>query len=131
MRSVLAISVGFVVIGLLSFAADALLRAVFPGYYSVEGVVTSVPLLLLTQAVVGVCAVFGCYLTGRMAPDRPMRHALILGVLGLVFNVAGSVALWETAPAWYHVLAWLLVMPYAWLGGRLAERRVAPIPAVA
>jgi hypothetical protein len=31
------------------------------------------------------------------------------------------VALWDTAPVWYHVASLALVMPYAWLGGRLRE----------
>jgi hypothetical protein len=85
---------------------------------------------------VGVFATAGCYLTARLAPSQPMRHALVLGVLGLVFNVAGTVAMWDTAPAWYHVASLLLVMPYAWLGGRIRDRQlhggaVAAAPALA
>ena len=53
-----------------------------------------------------------------------MAHARALGVLGLLFNLAGTVARWDHAPAWYHVLALALVMPYAWLGGRLRERQL-------
>jgi hypothetical protein len=53
-----------------------------------------------------------------------MRHALILGVLGLIFNIAGTVAMWDTAPAWYHATALALVMPYAWIGGRIRERQL-------
>jgi hypothetical protein len=49
---------------------------------------------------------------------------MILGVLGLAFNVAGSAARWDTAPAWYHAVARVLVLPYAWLGGRLREREL-------
>jgi hypothetical protein len=70
---------------------------------------------------VGLFAVTGCYLTARLVPRRPMLHALVLGALGLAFNVAGSVAMWDTAPAWYHAASLALVMPYAWLGGRLHE----------
>lgn len=128
MRSVLALAAGFVAIAALSFGADVLLWALFPDAYDADRRLTSVPLLLLTQALVGACAVAGCALAGRLAPSRPMRHALILGALGLVFNVAVSLALWATAPAWYHGLAWALVLPYAWLGGRLAER-ARPAPA--
>jgi hypothetical protein len=52
-----------------------------------------------------------------------MQHALILGALGLVFNIIGSVKMWDTAPAWYHIVAILLVMPAAWLGGRIREKQ--------
>jgi hypothetical protein len=79
----------------------------------------------LIQGYVALFAVFGCYVAARLAPNRPMAHALVLGALGLVFNVAGTVARWDHAPAWSHVLAMALVMPYAWLGGRLRERQLA------
>ena len=63
-----------------------------------------------------------------------MAHALVLGVLGLLFNVAGTIAMWNMAPAWYHLTALVLVMPSAWLGGWLHERelgrRTTPAPAI-
>jgi hypothetical protein len=127
-RSIVAVVVGFVVIGMLSFGTDALVRSAMPGAFDAAGRTDSVPLLLLTIVYVGVYAVAGCYLTARLAPRAPMRHALILGVLGLAFNVAGTVAMWATAPAWYHVVSLALVLPYAWLGGRLRERELATAP---
>jgi hypothetical protein len=135
-RSVLAVVTGFVFIGALATGTDALVRAAAPGAFSATGRTDSVPMLLFTMLYVGVFATAGCYLTARLAPSQPMRHALVLGVLGLVFNVAGTVAMWDTAPAWYHVASLLLVMPYAWLGGRIRERQlhggaVAAAPALA
>src|SRR5215469_708391 len=35
---------------------------------------------------------FGGYLTARLAPRNPMRHALIGGAIGLVPSIAGIVA---------------------------------------
>ena len=123
-RSILAIVVGFLVIGALAFGADAVVRAAAPGAFDAAGRTDSVPLLLLSLAYVGVFATAGCYLTARLAPDRPMRHALILGLLGLILNVVGSAQMWDSAPAWYHVVAIAMVMPYAWLGGWLRERQL-------
>jgi hypothetical protein len=123
-RSVLAIVIGFVFIGALSFTTDALVRAALPGAFDVAGGTTSVPVLVLTLAYVGLFAVAGCYLAARLAPGRPMTHALVLGGLGLLFNIAGTVATWATAPAWYHAVALALVLPYAWLGGHLRQRQV-------
>lgn len=120
-RSIAAVLVGFFFIGGLSFGADAVLRAALPGAFDAAGRAESVAVLLLVQAYVAVAAIAGCWLTARLAPSAPMRHALILGGLGLAFNVAGSIAMWDTAPAWYHVVAIALVMPYAWAGGRLRE----------
>jgi hypothetical protein len=121
LRSVVAIVVGFVVIAALSLGTDLALKSAMPQWFGPNGSVTDPAVLLLVMGYVAVYAVFGCWLAGRLAPDRPMRHALILGFLGLLFNVAGTIAMWGTAPAWYHVASLLLVMPYAWLGGRLAE----------
>lgn len=127
-RSVMAIVVGFLFIGLLAFGADAVLRSAMPSAFDASGRVTSVPILVLTLVYVGIFAIAGCYLAARLAPNRPMRHALILGVLGLIFNIAGTYAMWDTAPAWYHVIALALVMPYAWIGGRIRERQLERHP---
>ena len=121
-RSILAIVVGFVVIGVLSLGTDAVTTTLMPQLYT-NGRMESVTWLLVTQVYVFLYATFGCWLTGRLAPDRPMRHAIILGLLGLAFNLAGSAMQWATVPVWYHVLAIALVMPASYLGGLLAERR--------
>ena len=121
--SVLAVFVGFVLIGLLSFAGNAAIQAAAPDLYTMATGTTNVPILLLITVMVGVFATFGCWLTGRMAPANPMKHALILGVLGLAFNVFSALSAWSLYPAWFSILNLLLVMPYAWLGGRLAEAK--------
>ncbi len=131
LRSVLAVVAGFFFIGFLAFGMDAVVRNAMPGAFSASGRVDSVPLLLFIAAYVFVFAVAGCYLTARLAPRRPMLHALVLGVLGLIFNVAGTIAMWETAPVWFHGVSLLLVMPAAWLGGWLREAQLMPRPRTA
>jgi hypothetical protein len=123
-RSITAVVVGFLVIGVLAMGTDQIVRSAVPGVFSADGRVDSVPWLLAIQLYVFVYAVFGCWLAARLAPNRPMRHALILGVLGLLFNLAGAIALWDKMPAWYHILALALVMPAAWAGGRIRERQL-------
>lgn len=131
-RSIGAVVLGFVLIGALSFGTDYAISQFIPGFLDPGTQITSVPLLLGTMAYVAVYAVFGCYVTARLAPSRPMLHALVLGALGLAFNVMGTIAMWSTAPAWYHTASLLLVMPYAYLGGRIRERELeAATPAMA
>ena len=67
--------------------------------------------------------VAGSYLTARLAPDRPMRHALALGAIGLVLSIAGAVALWSVGPAWYPLGLAASALPCAWLGARLRGPR--------
>lgn len=129
-RSIAAIVAGFLLIGFLSFGTDALVRGALPTYFDAVGRTEHAGILLATIAYVGLYAVTGCYVAARLAPRAPMRHALILGALGLVFNVAGTIAMWATAPAWYHIVSLALVMPYAWLGGRLRERELRGTPAL-
>lgn len=124
-RSILAVVAGFVVIGVLSVGTNMALHAagILP---PADQPISSVPLLLLMTAYVAAYAIFGCWLAAALAPSHPMRHALILGVLGLAFNLMSTAAVWNLYPRWWIVLSLLLVMPYAWIGGRLRERQLSP-----
>lgn len=125
MRSILSIIAGFILIGVLAFGADAVVRVAMPGWtLSPTGRVESAPVLLFITAYVFVFAVFGCYITAWLAPHSPMKHALILGLLGLLFNIVGTIMMWHTAPAWFHIVNLILVMPASWLGGRLREAQL-------
>lgn len=125
LRSITAIVVGFIFIGALSIGADFALRSAVPGVFSPTGRVDNTGVLLLMMGYVFVFAVTGCYLAARLAPQKPLKHALVLGMLGLIFNVVGTIAMWETAPAWFHIIMLILVMPAAWLGGKLREAQLA------
>jgi hypothetical protein len=131
LRSVGAVVLGFVVIALLAIGADLVMLSVLPDAFDASGGTDNPAILLLVQLYVGVFAVTGCWLAARLAPHSPMRHALVLGLLGLIFNIAGTVARWDHAPAWAHLLGLVLVMPYAWAGGRLREMQLERGPKAA
>ena len=124
LRSIVAIVVGFLVIGALATGTDLIVMKAFPGEFNEAGRTQNLSILMLIAAYVAVYAIAGCYLTARLAPNRPMRHALILGALGLAMNIVATTSLWGTLPAWYLVMNLLLVMPYAWIGGRIRERQL-------
>jgi hypothetical protein len=124
-RSIGAIAVGFIFIVVLSLGADAVLRLAMPGSFDTAGRVTQTSILFLMLAYVGAFSISGCYLTARLAPGRPRKHALILGGLGLLFSIPGTVFGWSLAPPWYHITSLVMIMPYAWLGGLLGQRRNA------
>ncbi len=124
LRSIVAIVVGFVLIGMLAMGTDMIVMQAFPAQFDEAGRTQNLTILMLMAAYVAVYAITGCYVTARLAPSRPMMHALILGALGLVMNIVATISLWGTAPAWYHILNLLLVMPYAWIGGRIRERQL-------
>ena len=61
----------------------------------------------------------GAVLAGLLAIFNPMRHALALGVVGVVLSTAGAVAMWEAGPAWYSLAVIAISLPCAWVGGKL------------
>ncbi|MFL5528873.1 MAG: hypothetical protein ACJ791_05865, partial [Gemmatimonadaceae bacterium] len=71
--------------------------------------------------------IIGSYVAARLAPNRPMWHAMVLGVLGLLVGTAGAAATWNSnpplGPHWYGIAVALISIPCAWIGGLLAERR--------
>ena len=78
LRSVVAIVTGFVVIGVLAVGTDAVLRSTVPGIFDANGRVDNTGWLLVIQGYVMIYAIFGCWLAARLAPNRPMWHALVL-----------------------------------------------------
>lgn len=66
---------------------------------------------------------FGCYLTARLAPNKPMKHAIILGIIGVVLTIVGLIAMWDIPPRWYPISLIILTLPAAWLGGKMAIKK--------
>ena len=120
-RSAVALLVGFVVGVVLSLGTDIVLHAigVFPDFGQPVG---DKPLLLATIYRT-IYLVLATYITARLAPERPMAHALLAGATALVVSTVGAVVTWNMGPAfgphWYPVALIVLAMPSAWLGGKL------------
>jgi hypothetical protein len=130
-RSVGAVCAGALAGIVLSVGTDELLRAagIFPG----SGRSMRDSLYLLAAAYRTIYGVAGAYICARLAPSRPMLHALILGSLGLAASTVGAVVTWQSVPSfgphWYPLTLIVLALPPAWLGAklRLMElRRQAP-----
>jgi len=85
-------------------------------------------LFVLALAYRIIFSVAGGYLTARLAPDQPVKHALWLGIIGFVLGLAGAAATWnrgpEFGPKWYPLLLAATAIPSTWLGGKLARERV-------
>jgi hypothetical protein len=124
MRSIWAVVAGFLFIAVLSLGADKIMMAMAPRLFTANGGTTNLAILCLMTLYVAVFATVGSYLTARLAPSHPMRHALILGALGLVVSLYATTKMWGSTPAWYNIINLVLVMPYAWLGGRLRENEI-------
>ena len=126
-RSALAILAGFLFVVVMSLLTDEILRLlkVLP---PLEEVMSDAQCGLAT-AYRAVYNVLGCYLAARLAPSRPMRHAMLLGWVGVIVALLGVAMTWNHQPSlgphWYSVALVVIALPCAWLGGKLRESQVS------
>jgi hypothetical protein len=124
LRSIAAVMAGLLIIFALSLGTDALMHAtgIFPPWFQPM----ATPLWLLALAYRSVYAVLGSYIAARLAPHQPMKHAMLLGVLGVFLSIAGVASTWnagpEYGPKWFSIALVASSLPCAWLGGRLGAR---------
>lgn len=119
MKSVWAVVAGMLFIIVVTTLVDVALHAagVFP---PMDQPLTDALALLATSYRV-VISVAGGWLTARLASEKPMKHALILGGVGTVLGLLGVVLTWNQGlgPRWYPIALAVLAIPQCWAGGRL------------
>ncbi|CAG0993713.1 hypothetical protein METP3_02810 [Methanosarcinales archaeon] len=121
-KSIGAILAGMVTGAVLSISTDFVLETtgIFPppdqGFFIWW-------MLVLALIYRGIYTVAAGYITATLAPNQPIRHAIILGIIGVVVTVLGSITNWEKSHAWYPIALILITLPCTWLGGKLAIRR--------
>jgi sulfite exporter TauE/SafE len=125
LRSLGAVVAGLLIIFALSLGTDVVMHAtgVFPPWFQPM----STPLWMFAFAYRSIYAVLGCYMTARLAPSQPLKHALLLGVMGVLLSLVGLVSTWnagpEFGPKWYPLALVASSLPCAWLGGKLRQRQ--------
>jgi hypothetical protein len=129
-RSILAVLVGMVVGVALTLTTDEILHkiGVFPPWgASMVGFEGALLLATIYRTVYGVLS---SYITARLAPNRPMGHALVGGLIGLLASAAGAAATWNKGPAfgphWYPLALVVLALPTAWVGGMMRMKQLGP-----
>lgn len=122
-RSIGALLAGIFAGITLSLGTDALLHAihVFPPWgASLVGYDGALLLATIYRSIYGIA---GSYIAARLAPNRPMLHAMVLGILGFAVTILGAVATWNKGPAfgahWYPIALIVLALPTAWVGGKI------------
>src|SRR5260370_19087097 len=122
-RSIGAVLAGMVVGIVLTVGTDVVLHktGVFPPWgASMAGYDGALLLATIYRTIYGV---LGTYITARLAPSRPMQHALAGGFIGLVVSIVGAVGTWNGGPAfgphWYPLPLIVRALPTAWAGGKL------------
>ncbi len=120
LRSIGAVIGGFLVLAILSTAMDtALEMTILPGLAKAQA---STGVWIFVTAYRVVFSIFGCYLTARWAPSRPMLHALVLGAIGVVLSSLGAYVMWKVGTHWYPIALVVSALPCAYIGGWLYTR---------
>ena len=122
LKSVGAVLAGLIFIFISHSLTDFILESagVFPP--PSEGLhVTWMLVLALGYRIV--LSIVGCFITAKLAPQNPMKHALILGFIGIFLGTIGSVIAirMNMSDTWYPIALILVTLPCAWLGGKLAS----------
>jgi hypothetical protein len=123
-KSIGAVAAGVLVVVVVTTLVDLVLHAVRVFPPTDQPLDNSLALLATSYRVV--ISVAGAWLTARLAPDRPMKHAMMLGYVGVVLGLVGLAATWNRGlgPRWYPIALVVLAIPQCWVGGRLYEARL-------
>jgi len=97
LTSIGAVLAGFVAVFVLSLGTDVVMH--IAGVFPQLGQPMSDALFVLATLYRTVYCIAGSYIAARLAPNRPMEPALVLGVLGLIVSITGAVVTWNKRPA--------------------------------
>ena len=126
LRSIGAVFAGVVAVFILSLGTDVVMHAtgIYPPWF--QPMTGAMFMVALTYRIV--YGIAGGYIAARVAPDRPMLHALVLGVVGLLLSIAGTAGTWnrgpEFGPKWYPLALVATALPCAWVGGKICVAQV-------
>jgi hypothetical protein len=125
LRSGGAILAGVLTVIVLSLGTDVILHStgVYPPWF--QPMTDALWVLALAYRIV--YGVLGGYLAARLAFNNSMKHALIVGFIGLALTIVGVALNWnkgpEFGPKWFSIALVLAALPCAWAGGKLVIAR--------
>jgi len=120
-RSIWAIVAGFLAVVILSIGTDAVLHQL--GIFPPLGQRMADRLFAWATIYRATYGIFGSYLTARLAPNRPMWHAMLGAGIGMLLGTAGAIATWnkDLGPHWYPVALIIQGIPCAWIGAQIRQ----------
>jgi peptidoglycan/LPS O-acetylase OafA/YrhL len=130
LRRVGAVVAGLLVVGILDNTIDLIMHGtgVYPPWF--QPMRNSLWLLAIGYRTID--GILGGYVVARLAPDRPVVHALVLGIIGVLLSTLGVVATWskgpEFGPKWYPLTLVVIALPCSLIGGLIRARQIgAPV----
>ena len=122
--SIVAVVAGFATTFVIAVGIDAVLYAA--GVYPPFGMRLSDAMFVGALAYRALVTILGGWVTARLAPSRPMKHAAALAAVGGLAGLVGvgrAVAHPAIGPLWYPVALVVTSLPCVLIGARLRMRR--------
>jgi hypothetical protein len=117
-KSIGAVVAGLITGAVLSIGTDFALGAL--GIFPPIGTGTFLPWMLVLAFIYrSIYAAAGGFVTAMLAPNQPMRHVVILGIIGIMVSAVGVVVGWRLSDHWYPIALVVIALPCTWLGGKL------------
>ena len=132
-RLLFALLVGVIVNGLLVFGVETVSTVLHPlppgfdannvGQMRAHLASGGVPVTTMVMVVVGYLlgAFGGAFAASKLAPNRGLMPALVIGQISLMFIIINLITL--PHPMWMMIASVLVPIPGAWAGGRAAHAR--------
>ena len=126
LRSIGALAAGLVTLAALCVLTDKLLVAahVFPSPEAHRPY--TLALLAIVAAYCTLYTLVGGYVTARLAPTRPVAHAVILGMLGMALSTLGTLNQWQIGDGWNAITLVAEGIPFCWLGALIWTQLIRP-----
>ena len=119
-KSIWAVVAGLIVVVGLALVGDIVSQKT--GLYPMDGTVATNGAFAIFLAYRLLFTVLGGYVTARLAPQNPIKHAVILGAIGTAGALAGVIAMTVKnmpGPVWYPWALVITAIPCTWLGAKL------------
>jgi MFS family permease len=122
-KSIWAVVAGLLFVIVMTTIVDGILHMV--GFYPPMDQPIDDQQSLVATAYRIIISIAGAWLTARLAPAKPMKHVLILGIVGTILGLIGVAATWNRGlgPRWYPVALAVLAIPQSLAGGWLYLRQ--------
>ena len=122
LKSIGAVLSGFALLVILSIMMDSILEntGVMKTEPFSENPIWLILIIILYRTIFNT---LGCFMTARLAPNKQMKHAIILGIIGVVLTTVGLIVMWDIPPRWYPISLIVLTLPAAWIGGKMAIKK--------
>ncbi len=127
-KSIGACLAGIITGVVLSVVTDQILES--SGILPKDNLWVPAGMIVLVLAYRTIYNILGSYIVARLAPSSPMKHVVVIGVLGTIVSIVGAVATahMNLGPAWYAWTLAILTLPSSIVGGWLFVRKSSAVP---